>query len=67
VIWEGNDPPLVQDDLYVPIIQEIAENLGRIEDGIPYPENGKPWEISVPTSLIYLQEEVPEFEDPLEV
>jgi hypothetical protein len=64
-IWEGNDPPLINDDLYVPIIQEIAENSGKLEDGAPYPHNGRPWEVSLPTSLVYLQEEVPEFKDQL--
>jgi hypothetical protein len=66
-IWEGNDPPLIGDKLYVPIIQEITENLsGPREDIVPYPADGKPWEISLPTSLVYLQEKVQEFEDPLE-
>jgi hypothetical protein len=66
-IWEGNDPPLIGDELYVPIIQEITENLNEPrEDVVPYPADGKPWEISLPTSLVYLQEKVQEFEDPLE-
>jgi hypothetical protein len=66
-IWEGNDPPLIGDELYVPIIQEITENLSEPrEDIVAYPQDGKPWEVSLPTSLVYLQEKVQEFEDPLE-
>ena len=65
-IWEGNDAPVMEDDTYLPIIQEITENLGTMEEGVPYPKNSKPWEVSVPTSLVYLQENVPVFEDPLE-
>lgn len=55
-IWEGNDIPLKDDDLYVPIIDEITENLGKIEGGVPYPEDSEPWEVTVPTSLIVLQD-----------
>lgn len=65
-IWEGNDPPLLNDDAYLPIVQEITENLGTLEDGIPYPEGSEPWEVSLPTSLVYLQENHPEFKDSLE-
>lgn len=64
-IWEGNDPPVLEDETYLPIIQEITENLGRLEEGVPYPENSSPWEIAIPTTLVYLQEKTPEFEDPL--
>jgi hypothetical protein len=66
-IWEGDDPPLVGDDLYVPIIQEITESLGKIEDGVPYPEGSEPWEVTVPTSLVVLQDlkEIPEIRDVL--
>ena len=66
-IWEGDDPPLIGDDLYVPIIQEITESLGRIEDGVPYPKDSEPWEVTVPTSLVVLQdlEEIPEIRDVL--
>jgi len=55
-IWEGNEPPLMDDDLYVPIIKEITENLGKIEGGVPYPENSEPWEVIVPTNLVVLQD-----------
>jgi hypothetical protein len=66
-IWEGNDVPMVNDDLYVPIITEITSNLGKIEGGVPYPANSKPWEVTVPTDLVLSQEvsEIPPFRDAL--
>jgi hypothetical protein len=66
-IWNGNDAPLYGDDLYVPVIQEVTENLGKLEDGKPYPEGSKPWEVKVPTSLVLVQdlEEIPGIRDAL--
>jgi hypothetical protein len=55
-IWEGNDPPLIDDDLYVPIIDEISTNLGKLDDGVPYPPDSEPWEVTVPTDLVVLQD-----------
>ena len=56
LIWNGSDPPLIGDSLYVPIVQEITESLGKIEDGVPYPEGSEPWEVTVPTTLVVLQD-----------
>lgn len=65
IIWNGNDVPLIGDDLYVPIIKEISENLGKLDDGVPYPEDSKPWEVTIPTSLVVLQDlaEIPNIRD----
>jgi hypothetical protein len=65
--WLGNDPPINGDMMYVSIIEEITENLGGLEDGVPYPQDGEPWEVVVPTSLIVLQnlDEVPNIKDTL--
>lgn len=67
LIWEGNDPPLYDDDLYVPVVDEIAENLGKLDDGVPYPEGSEPWEVRIPTSLVLVQnlEEIPGIQDML--
>jgi len=67
VIWEGNDPPLRDDDLYVPIVDEIAENLGKLDEGVPYPEDAQPWDVRIPTSLVLVQnlEEIPGIKDML--
>ena len=66
-IWEGNDPPLRDDALYVPIVEEIAESLGKLDEGVPYPEGSGPWEVRMPTSLVLLQnlDEVPGIRDAL--
>jgi hypothetical protein len=66
-IWEGNDAPLRDDDLYVPIVDEIAANLGKLDDGVPYPEGSQPWEVRIPTSLVLVQnlDEVPGIRDVL--
>lgn len=67
VIWNGNDPPLIGDELYVPIVEEITEALGRPEPVVPYPEGSEPWEVRVPTSLVLVQnlEEIPGIIDTL--
>jgi hypothetical protein len=64
-IWEGNDVPLIGDSLYVPIVEEITENLGKLDEGVPYPEGSEPWEVTVPTSLVVVQnlEEIPNIRD----
>ena len=66
-IWNGSDVPVIGDDLYVPIIDEITENLGRDDDGVPYPEDSEPWEVTIPTSLVLIQdlEEIPAIRDVL--
>ncbi|MEN9934257.1 MAG: hypothetical protein RLZZ387_836 [Chloroflexota bacterium] len=66
-IWEGNDAPLRDDDLYVPIVDEIAANLGKLDEGVPYPPDSGPWEVRIPTSLVLLQnmEEIPAIRDML--
>ncbi len=65
VIWEGNDVPIIGDKLYVPLVDEISEKLGKLDNGVVYPEGAQPWEVTVPTSLIVLQdlEEIPNIRD----
>jgi hypothetical protein len=64
-LWEGNDAALGADENNLPIIQEITENLGN--EGLikPYPEDGEPWEIVIPTTLVFLQKDIPVFQDAL--
>ena len=65
-IWNGNEPPLKNDDLYVPIVDEIEANLGKFDnDGIPYPDGSKPWEVRVPTDLVLVEniDEIPNIID----
>lgn len=67
-VWEGNDPPLRNDDLYVPIVDEISANLGKFtDDGVPYPDGSTPWEVRIPTELVLVEnvDEVPNIVDML--
>ena len=65
-IPEGNEIGLREDDLYLPIVDEITENLGKLDGGVPYPADSQPWEVTVPTSLVVLQnlEEIQEIPAP---
>lgn len=65
--WEGNDVPLIGDELYVPIVEEIAANLEKPEEGTPYPPESKPWTVTVPTELVVVQDlqEIPAIVDSL--
>ncbi|MEU3626717.1 hypothetical protein [Amycolatopsis coloradensis] len=67
VIWDGNDVPSVNDPLYLPIVKEITENLGKLDNGVPYPAGSKPWEVNMPTDLVLVQnvDEVPPLRDAL--
>ena len=67
VIWDGNDVPSVNDQLYLPIVKEITENLGKLDNGVPYPVGSKPWEVNMPTDLVLVQnvDEVPPLRDAL--
>ena len=48
-IWNGGDPPTIDDPLYVSIADELGDaTAGRT----PY---GEPWEVTIPTTLVYLK------------
>lgn len=52
-IWNGGEVPLLDDPLYVSIIDEIAESQDvALASATPY---GEPWTYSLPTSLVKLQ------------
>ncbi len=63
--WLGGEPPVRGGDMYLPIIQEVTEGLGRPGEERPYPEHAEPWDVVLPTSLVVLQnlEEVPNIRD----
>lgn len=54
-IWNGGDPPTIDDELYLSIVQEIKEAEEDAE-GI---QMGDPWTVKIPTNLVMLQQEVP--------
>ena len=65
-IWNGGEPPVIDDPNYVAIVDEIAEAQDvSLEDAEKY---GDPWTYSVPTELVKLQDdaELPSWEAPIE-
>lgn len=50
--WFGGPLPPISSELYLPIAQELAEQLGRPGNELP---EGDPWEVRVPTTLIKLR------------
>jgi hypothetical protein len=52
-IWNGGETPVLDTELYVSIVDEIAEGQGMSMDNArPY---GEPWQYTIPTSLVKLQ------------
>jgi hypothetical protein len=55
-IWKGSEAPVVTDDFYLPIVQELAEATGMsLDDATPY---GKPWTYRMPTTLVAIDADV---------
>lgn len=59
-VWNGGPAPVIGDDLYIPIHEELRNQQDDLHGGEP---EGDPWEYVVPTPLVYLQEgsELPVF------
>jgi hypothetical protein len=51
--WNGGPAPTIDDPLYVAIHEELRGQQDDLNGAAPY---GTPWEVVVPTSLVYLQE-----------
>ena len=51
-IWNGGPLPPISSPLYLPIADEIAEQLDRPGDEVP---QGDPWTVRVPTNLVHLR------------
>ena len=54
--YPDKDAPIYEDDTYLPIIDEITEKLGKPGEEKPYGEDPEPWEVTVPTSLVVVQD-----------
>jgi hypothetical protein len=52
-IWAGGELPPIGSEMYVPIVAELAEQLGAPGSEVP---QGEPWEVRVPTSLVLLRQ-----------
>jgi hypothetical protein len=61
--WNGGDAPVLDDELFVSIVDEIADSQGvTLENAVEY---GDPWTYTLPTELVILQENsaLPSWED----
>jgi hypothetical protein len=58
-IWEGGEPPTINDPLYVSIVDSLKELDHAPDEGVP---EGDPWEVKLPTSLVMLDDK-PELPD----
>jgi hypothetical protein len=64
-IWNGGNPPLLNDPLFVSIVDELKRDSGAdLDDDLnacsadaPYPCLVDEWEVKLPTTLVYLQED----------
>jgi hypothetical protein len=73
-VWNGGDPPTMNDPLFVSIVDELRSDTGAdidetlavcdVDSG--YPCIADEWEVKVPTTLVYLQEDakLPDFTVP---
>lgn len=59
--WSGGSAPVISDDMYLPIYEELRNQTDEYHDAVP---EGEPWEFVLPTSLIYLQQDsiLPEYD-----
>ena len=59
-LWGGEGPPDVTDSRFVPIVQELREQDETPDDYLPV---GEPWDVTVPTELVALQDDsaMPDF------
>ncbi len=70
-IWNGGDPPTLEDPLYISIVDELKSETGADVDAdlnacsvhSGYPCVVDEWEVKLPTTLVYLQPdaELPRF------
>ncbi|MFZ3065959.1 MAG: hypothetical protein WA277_11835 [Nitrospirota bacterium] len=64
-IWNGGNPPTLYDPLYISIVDELKSDAGGdIDANLPacapdseYPCLADEWEVKLPTTLVYLQED----------
>lgn len=54
-IWGGGETPIVNDPLYVSVVDEITESQDvSLDDAVPY---GESWTYALPTALIKIQDD----------
>jgi hypothetical protein len=53
-IWKGGEPPTLDSDLYISIAQEMRNQTDDLAGATP---EGDPWEYTLPTTLVWLQQD----------
>lgn len=53
-VWEGGEPPMIGDEDYVEILDELKERAKAPGEEKPF---GDPWEVRLPTTLVRLRAE----------
>ncbi|HKP98106.1 MAG TPA: hypothetical protein VJ385_20410 [Fibrobacteria bacterium] len=51
-VWNGGESPRIGDPLYLALYEEVRDQQDDLEGAVP---EGEPWNVVVPTSLVYLQ------------
>ncbi|GAL83599.1 hypothetical protein C173_12015 [Sporocytophaga myxococcoides] len=51
-IWKGGEPPRLNDPLYISLADELRDETDDLGNATP---EGTPWEVVLPTTLVYLQ------------
>ncbi|MET8093392.1 hypothetical protein [Micromonospora sp. NPDC005220] len=52
-VWLGGEPPTIDDPLYKSVADEVRAQTDDLAGALP---EGSPWEFTVPTTLVWLQE-----------
>lgn len=73
-IWNGGSPPTLEDPLFISIVDELKADSGaELDEELPecapdsdYPCRVDEWEVKLPTTLVYLQQDasLPDFTTP---
>ncbi|MET0165004.1 MAG: hypothetical protein ABW318_08385, partial [Vicinamibacterales bacterium] len=50
--WEGGPSPVIGDPLFIPLYEELRRQQDDLLNAKP---EGKPWQFTLPTSLVYLE------------
>lgn len=53
-IWNGGEPPRLNDPLFISLAEELRNQTDDLANATP---EGEPWEVVLPTTLVYLQED----------
>jgi hypothetical protein len=53
-IWNGGEPPRLNDPLFISLAEELRGQTDDLQNATP---EGPPWQVILPTTLVYLQKD----------